>query len=270
MSNLRVKLILVFFGLALACNLMSQANVRFSDEEIEAVVNPVLADDAELIVKFDSTVCNIGSLTEDDAPKKVCFSFTNVSEKPVIITMVRTNCGCTLAEVDVKTILPGEKGRVVLKYVPKNHPGTIDTNAFVYIEGLDKKPVAKLTLLGNVLPGKDQWSRFRYAMGKLRLKRNSVYFDEVCKGMNYEERILCGNSGKTPLKLSAVMLPSFVTFRTEPEVIEPGCEADIVITIDESKIPSEKNGYFSFPVIVEGIHCKPSDRSIEIKVNRKR
>ena len=39
------------------------------------------------------------------------------------------------------------------------------------------------------------------------------------------ERILCGNSGKQSLRLSAAVIPEFATFRTEPEVISPGSEA---------------------------------------------
>ena len=79
-------------------------------------------------------------------------------------------------------ISPGETRVVVLTYHPKNHPGTIDTNAFVYLSSSDKMPVARLTLIGNVLPGTDEWGRYPYKMGKLRLKQNRIEFREVNAG----------------------------------------------------------------------------------------
>lgn len=231
-------------------------------------VNPALAENSGQILRFDSTVCRIGTLTEDDNPREVVFAFTNVSGRPVLITRVRTTCGCTSAGADTERVLPGCKGKVILKYVPRNHPGTIDTNAFVYIEGMEEKPVARLTLLGNVLPGKDVWSRFRYAIGNLRLKRKTVEFSDIRPGMRPEERIWCGNSGDLPLKLNAVIVPEFASFRTEPEVIEPGEEADIVITLDVSRIPESRGTKFSFPVVVEGVAGRPSDRTLTVKVER--
>ena len=136
MDNIGIKSILLFTGLALSCDLMSQIKAGFPDEDVEAIVNPPLEENAAHILKFDSIVCHLGTLTEDDSPKTVRFSFTNVSDKPVLIDRVRTTCGCVSAGVEARRIPSGEKGSVTLKYVPKNHPGTIDTNAFVYVEGM--------------------------------------------------------------------------------------------------------------------------------------
>lgn len=86
-------------------------------------------------------------------------------------------------------------------------------------------------------------------------------------GKRPSERILCGNSGDKPLRLSALIIPKFATFRTEPEVIQPGSEADIVVTIDASLIPAGKEKTFTFPIIIEGVDARPSDRTLNIKVN---
>lgn len=58
-----------------------------------------------------------------------------------------------------------------------------------------------------------------------------------------------------------------ITLRTEPEVIQPGSEADIVVTIDASLIPAGKEKTFTFPIIIEGVDARPSDRTLNIKVN---
>ena len=221
----------------------------------------------EEILRFDRTVLDVGTLTEDDAPQTYRFICTNVSGKTVKFTRVRTTCGCTAAEVRMGEILPGETRVIALTYTPKNHPGTIDTNAFIYLASSDSLPTARLTLRGNVLPGADEWARYPYAMGKLRLKQNRMEFREVVAGKCPSERILCGNSSDKPLRLSASRLPAFAAFRTEPEVITPGSEADIVVTIDALLIPADKDSSFTFPLVLEGVDGQPSERTLNIKVN---
>ena len=100
----------------------------------------------------------------------------------------------------------------------------------------------------------------------MRLKQNRIEFREVNAGKRPSERILCGNSGNQSLRLSAAVIPEFAAFRTEPEVISPGSEADVVITIDASLIPVVCRS-FTFPIIIEGVGRELSDRTLNIKVN---
>lgn len=220
------------------------------------------------ILRFDRTVLNVGTLTEDDTTQTYRFVCTNVSDEAVKITRVRTTCGCTAADFHTGEILPGETRVIALNYTPKNHPGTIDTNAFIYLSSSDSTSVACLTLRGNVLPGADEWARYPYVMGELRLKQNRMEFREVAAGKRPSERILCGNSGDKPLRLSVLHLPKFATFCMEPEVISSGGEADIVVTIDASLIPADKDSSFTFPLVIEGLDAQPSERTLNIKVNR--
>lgn len=236
-------------------------------QKADSLINPPLMQQAESILRFDKSTLDIGTLTEDDAPQVCRFTGRNISKEAVTVTKVRTTCGCTAAELPAGKILPGETATIVLTYHPKNHPGTIDTDAFVYLSCSEKHPVARLTLTGNVVPGADEWARYPYAMGRLRLKQNRMEFQEVMPGKRPSERILCGNSGDKPLRLSALVIPKFATFRTEPEVIQPGSEADIVVTVDASLIPAGKEKTFTFPIIIGGVDARPSDRTLNIKVN---
>lgn len=101
--------------------------------------------------------------------------------------------------------------------------------------------------------------------GKLRLKQNTMKFNLV-PGRKQTERILCGNSGKTDLRLSVMNLPKYMEFRTEPEVIKPGQEADIVISVDASKLVG-KPEKFRAPLILDGVTGRPSDRTLSIEIN---
>ena len=44
------------------------------------------------------------------------FSFVNVSEEPLIIDNVRTDCSCTATDWDLTPTLPHEKGVITIRY----------------------------------------------------------------------------------------------------------------------------------------------------------
>lgn len=259
--------LLLFPLMGMTGKAMAQA-ISFSPQQADSILNPNLMKDAEQILRFDKTVLNIGTLTEDDAPRSYRFTCTNVTGKPLTIDRVNTTCGCAVAEFGKRVIHPDETRTVVLTYHPRDHVGTVDANAFVYLSISGKKPVARLTLTGNVLPGADVWRGYPYAMGKLRLKQKSMTFKEAEQGKHPSERILCANSGDKPLRLSAFALPKYASFHTEPEVIAPGGEADLVITLKPELIPDAKGNSFTFPVLLRGISGKPSDNTFIVTVTQ--
>lgn len=228
----------------------------------------VLSGKAQELLKFDRQVIEAGTMTEDDTPRTYTFIGRNVSGNEQEITRVQTTCGCTKSSISQTKLLPGDSCRIELTFTPNGYPGTIDTRAFVYLKQTGKEPAMKIGLRGMVLPSADVWYRFKYKMGDLRLKQSKVTFDELKAGGTPEGRILCGNSGKRPLRISSLVLPPYVQVKTEPEVIAPGDEADLVITLLVDKIPPMMKPDFIFPVILEGVDAKPSDRTIMVVVNR--
>lgn len=220
-------------------------------------------------LKFDCQLIDAGTMTEDDAPRTYTFVARNVSGSVQEISRIQTTCGCTKCSVSKMKLQPGDSCKIQLTFTPNGYPGTIDTRAFVYLKDAGTEPVAKIGLRGMVLPSADIWYRFRYKMGDLRLKQSKVTFSELKAGKKPEARILCGNSGKKPLRISSLVIPQYADVRTEPAVIQPGEEADLVITLVVDKIPPAMKPDFTFPIILEGVDAKPSDRTITVVVNRK-
>ena len=222
----------------------------------------------ETLLVFDHQVIDADTMTEDDAPRTYAFVGRNVSGRVQEITRIQTTCGCTKSSVSQMTLQPGDSCKIEITFTPNGYPGTIDTRAFVYLKETGKEPITKIGLRGMVLPSADVWYRFKYKMGDLRLKQCKVTFDEVKAGMQPEARILCGNSGKKSLRISSLVLPQYAQVKTEPEVIAPGDEADLVVTLLVDKIPPMMKPNFTFPIILEGVDAKPSDRTITVVVNR--
>lgn len=233
--------------------------------QIDSIMNPTLHAEAAKMLLADSLSYDLGKMAEADAPVSRTFSLRNVSDRPLRIGRVRTMCGCTAAAFDSTFIAPGEKVEITLTYNPKNRPGTIDVDAFVYVEGYDRQPMARLSLYGEVL--EDGWSHLPHVMGSLRLKRKEVRFSELPAHGTTTMRIICANSGTKPLKLTSRILPPYAALHTVPAVIAPGEETDLIITIDVDKLP-KKEGEIRAPLIVEGVGGKPSERTLQIVIIR--
>lgn len=262
MIDVKLFNIVTLMSLLLSVPVMAQVRV-ISRQELEAIRNPVMLEGGE-VLRFANSSISVGKLTEDDAPSTYCFEFTNVSDKPVQITRVSTSCGCTVAIFD-KTVIPVRgKGVITLRYNPKEQAGTLNGRTFVYTNLSDKKPTASIVLLGEVSPTSNQWVDYPKVMGALRVKRKVMQFREVTTHSAQTERLVCVNSGKQPLRVTAFSLPACVTLCTEPAVIQPGKEADIVVTVDGAKIG--KTGDVKFPVILQGLYGRPSERTLQIEV----
>ena len=261
--NRRVYILLT--ALLLGITAGAQTSLRnLTREQIDSIMNPTLYAEANKILVVDKVSCDLGKLSETDAPVSSTFRLRNVSKEPLRICRVRTTCGCTAATYDTTAIAVGEEMQITLAYNPKNRPGTIDVDAFVYVEGNDRQPMARLSLYGEVLES-DVWRHLPEAMGTLRLKRKEVRFAELPAQGKTTMRILSANSGTKPLRLSSKIQPPYASFHTVPEVIAPGEEADLVITIDVDKLPKNE-GELCAPMIVEGVGGKPSERTLQIVI----
>lgn len=250
-----------------SARLGAQEGVGLSRTAIDMLVNPPLLRGGERILHFDSCRKYIGTLTEDDTPHAYRFPFRNTSGTDVRITRVTTSCGCAAADFDRRPLAPGKESVITVAYNPKNHPGTVDAQAFVYIDASDNRPVARLTLSGNVTTA-DEWDYLPYSAGSLRMKRRKVFFSEITPSSRPSERILCANIGGTPLKLEVRMLPPYASFHTEPATLLPGEEGDIVLTVDGGKLPANRGKELHFSFFIEGANVNPAGSMIEVTVKQ--
>ena len=259
---LHILLLLLFAGNMLS---VAQDSRLMSRAELDSLMSPQIMQGGDNVLRFENLLQDFGVIYETDSPLAVEYHFVNVSGMPVSITRITSNCGCTATEIGDSLLSPGEKGVIRIKFNPRRRSGTVDTNTFVYTSLSSKTPVAKLTLLGNVIDN-DEWNHLPCRMGMLKLKRKEVVFEPVKAGTAPQQRIPCANVGTVPLRLSSELLPSFVSFGTEPKEISPGEEGDIVITIDGDMLPP--NAPHSFSVVVDGVKGGISDRTINVKLEK--
>lgn len=260
-----ISLIVFFLSVSLL-----RAQKVFTQEELDAVLHPSLVECAEEILRFNQTEINAGILSEDDKPQVFTFTCKNVGKQKLVVTEIKTTCGCTSASVSHPMIAPGEKAVIHMTYNPFGQPGRIYTRAFIYTNLSEEKPVAALTLVGRVTPSSALWRDYKYAMGSLRVRAKVINLGIVNSSMHRLEKIACANAGSKELKVSAVkgFLPDFLKLRTEPEVLEAGQEGFLVVEMDGKKLPEEK-GKKQLNVLLEGLSIRPSERTIRIRLEIK-
>lgn len=75
----------------------------------------ITAQEKEAKIEFKTDVIDYGTI-EKGANGVRTFEFTNTGQAPLIITSVKSTCGCTVPEKPEAPIMPGESGVIKVKY----------------------------------------------------------------------------------------------------------------------------------------------------------
>ncbi|WP_456438627.1 DUF1573 domain-containing protein [Psychroserpens sp.] len=99
------------------------------------------------VFHFEEEVIDYGSIAQNDNGVRT-FKFTNRGLAPIVISKVKTTCGCTVPIYPKQAILPGETGTIDIKYAT-NRVGTFSKSITV-ISNADNGQ-KKLRIKGNVI-----------------------------------------------------------------------------------------------------------------------
>lgn len=98
-------------------------------------------------VSWKSKEHSFGSIPRNK-PVTATFEFTNNTDRPVVITDVKTSCGCTKGDYPREPVAPGAKASVSAVFNAAN-PGTF--NKSVTVAFADGLPQASLYIKGSVV-----------------------------------------------------------------------------------------------------------------------
>src|SRR5690606_7436094 len=103
-------------------------------------------------IEFKTDEIDYGTI-EKGADGVRTFEFTNTGDAPLIISNVKSSCGCTVPEWPRTAIMPGDKGQIKVKYdtnrvMPIRKTITVTSNATV--------PTIALKIKGEVIDSSKQ------------------------------------------------------------------------------------------------------------------
>ena len=188
----------------------------------------------------------------------------NSGADTLVITQVKTTCGCLRAEVAKRLIAPYESVEVALKYYPRGHAGRVRQRVMVYTNISNERASALLTLTGEVIASADRSDDYPYTRGVLRLRQEMVRFS----GVREVQRIAIMNGGSTELRLEADvnLLPKGVKVRFEPSRLAPKGEGSMVVEYEPTA--EEMPANFGRKIYIKGLNLPPRESAIEVVVER--
>lgn len=78
----------------------------------------VKAQDKTAKIEFKSETIDYGDIAKGSDGMRV-FEFTNTGDAPLVISNVRSSCGCTIPKKPDAPIMPGDQGEIQVKYDTK-------------------------------------------------------------------------------------------------------------------------------------------------------
>ena len=110
------------------------------------------ATHAQAKIKFDTETIDYG-IIEKGSDGVRSFEFTNVGDAPLLITDVKSSCGCTVPEKPKGPVAPGARSAIKVKY-DTNRVGKIRKTVTVYSNATE--PIKALKINGEVMPANNK------------------------------------------------------------------------------------------------------------------
>lgn len=106
-----------------------------------------LENDLAGIFQFEEETINYGTINQNDNGIRV-FKFKNTGKSPIVISKIKTSCGCTVPTYSKEPILPGSSGTIEVKYAT-NRLGKFSKSLTIYSNA--DKPQKRIQIKGNVV-----------------------------------------------------------------------------------------------------------------------
>tara|TARA_B100001059_G_scaffold165511_1_gene165098 strand:- start:233 stop:658 length:426 start_codon:yes stop_codon:yes gene_type:complete len=124
-----MKKIFIVFIFSLCCISLSAQNNKFAK------------------IEFETTIIDYGTIEKGSNGLRV-FKFKNTGNAPLVVSSVKSSCGCTVPKKPEAPVMPGESGEIEVKYDtnrvnPIRKTITVTSNA--------DTPTVALKIKGNVI-----------------------------------------------------------------------------------------------------------------------
>lgn len=192
---------------------------------LDSVANPRTVASALVV---EQKIVDLGRVAESAVTNhKVALSN---SGKDPIFWNTRATCRCLTANNGV--VKGGQRAELELSFSGKGFPGPFDHKLFIYEGSGNEKLVAVVRVKGYVVADADRSGDYPYHCAGLLLRQPSVKFNGTSV-----ERIACKNGSQRAVKVTkdAMLSSAELDVKSEPEVLQPGAEGDLIITLKGKK-----------------------------------
>lgn len=113
-----------------------------------------ISDPNAPVFKFSKETHDFGNIKEGPTAT-YDFEFVNSGKTPLLIQSCSASCGCTTPDWTKSPILPGQKGKISVKYASQGHPGTFNKTVYITSNAQSDKKKYEIYIKGNVISDGD-------------------------------------------------------------------------------------------------------------------
>lgn len=239
--------------------LSAQIRIIPQDKLLEAS-EPKMVNNSSL--RFVTEEINFGTIEEMSGVWQGSAKLVNDGADTIVVTRLKSTCGCLKAEVEQKVLAPKEQTIVLLKYYPRGHAGRVMQRVFVYTNLSEENPLARLRLEGLVTASADRSDDYPYTRGALRLRQEALQIDRT---QSQSLRVACMNGGSTILrpKTDAMLTSKELNVYFEPAELAPKQEGDMVVEYRPSDGTKKAE---NLKIYINGLNLPPRHCVVEIKL----
>jgi uncharacterized protein (DUF58 family) len=186
---------------------------------------------ASPVISVEKPLHDFGSVTQGQKVDHL-FVVKNRGDEPLVISQIRTSCGCTAATLSAKTIPPGKTGGVKVTFDSTNFAGQVIKT--VYLDSNDpRKPAAELAMQGKVVE-------------IIAATPRTLNLGALKAGSKKEAVLTLENRGSKPFVVTAVQSPQAGIVGTVKEgKANPGKSAVIAVTVTAPREGRFLSGYLT-------------------------
>jgi len=176
-------------------------------------------------ISFSEEEWDFGKIKEDERPVHI-FTIKNTGREELIISRVRSSCGCAATMLSSDNIQPGKSAELKVTFNPTGYNGLVKKD--IYIESNDPQlPKAKITITTEVEP---------IPSPKAFLSNSQWDLGLISQGDLPTFTFTIENKGELDLIIDKIDASEYIQYDTEiPLTILPGEKQEVTFTYDSSQ-----------------------------------
>jgi len=176
-------------------------------------------------ISFSEEEWDFGKIKEDERPVHI-FTIKNIGQEELIISRVRSSCGCAATMLSSDNIQPGKSAELKVTFNPTGYNGMVKKD--IYIESNDPQlPKAKITITTDVEP---------IPSPKAFLSNSQWDLGLISQGDLPTFTFTIENKGELDLIIDKIDASEYIQYDTEiPLTILPGEKQEVTFTYNSNQ-----------------------------------
>lgn len=187
------------------------------------------------VIRFDKKVHDFGDVLMSEGPVSCVFTFTNISQSPLVIHNVISSCGCTTPEWTRQPVKPGATGTIQATFSNDQGPYPFDKSLTVYVgvgsASLDRPVLLRLRGVAHDKK-KDLDELFTTKIGSLGLRKVQTSIGYIDQGVVKSDQLQVANLSKSELSVETAEVTPGLTVTVSPNPIPPRSMARLSYSVN--------------------------------------